>query len=119
MCCVLLLHMLLLLTLLLCVSLSPPPLSPPPPPKPPPPPTFPDAEDPKLQELEHQARTELQLPRDSPVVWNRLRDELACAAAEGQLPPAAVAHPHLLNHIDYITTQRRVSATTGRPGHGY
>ena len=68
-----------------------------------------DSSDPKLQELEHQVRTGLQLPESTPLLWNRLRDELACLAAEGAAPPAAGAQAHLLTRIDYVATQHKVS----------
>lgn len=67
-----------------------------------------DANDPAMQELQHQARSSLQLPEDAPLSWNRLRDELACMEAEGQSPPVATQQQKLVRRIDYVTTKRRV-----------
>jgi hypothetical protein len=70
---------------------------------------FTDSHDPRLPELERQVRAGLQLPVDAPLLWNRLRDELACLQAEGLTPPAGAAQQQLVRRIDYVTTQRRVS----------
>lgn len=62
-----------------------------------------------MGELQHQVRSGLQLPQDVDFMWNRLRDELACMDAEGQLPAAAVLQEHLVKRVDYVATQHRVS----------
>jgi hypothetical protein len=67
-----------------------------------------DAQDSVIHELQLQVRSGLQLPPDAAILWNRLRDELACMDAEGQLPPAAVAQQRLVKRVDYVTTQHRV-----------
>ena len=72
------------------------------------PPTRTDTIDPSIQELEREARSALQLPADAALLWNRLRDELVCVAAEGQLPDAAAQHTALVKRIDYVTTRRGV-----------
>jgi hypothetical protein len=70
-----------------------------------------DAIDPAIQQLESEARSALQLPPDAALLWNRLRDELVCMAAEGQLPDAAETHQALVKRIDYVTTRRGVGVS--------
>lgn len=77
------------------------------------PPNGTDAIDPAIQELEREARSVLQLPADATLLWNRLRDELVCMAAEGQLPDAAAQHTALVKRIDYVTTRRGVGVLPG------
>lgn len=66
-----------------------------------------------MRELQRQVRSGLQLPPDVDILWNRLRDELACMDAEGQPPPAAALQEHLVRRVDYVTTQHRVRRRMG------
>jgi hypothetical protein len=61
--------------------------------------------DPQLQRLVAHVQSALQLPDGTAVNWGRLRDTLACMAAErqqGQLPRGAL---QLLPLIDTIATK--------------
>jgi hypothetical protein len=64
------------------------------------------ARDPQLQRLASHIHSALGLPQDTPINWGRLRDTLACMAAEGQtLPDGALG---LLPIIDTIATKLNV-----------
>lgn len=64
-----------------------------------------------MQRLVAKLRSTLQLPATTPFAWGKLRDAIACMAAEGKALPRAALE--LLPTIDSIATQLKVEVCAG------